>query len=245
MPRKRRSSPIHAKPPPDRLADCGATVIGLGALGRNVAWQLAALGVPRLQLVDPARVARAQATCEGYFFEDIGRTKAHATAELVHRVNPAIEVSAHVGRFKPGLETHPSVFCCVRNLRTRKTVWRSVSVSVGFFADGRFTKHTLRVLAVCDARSQARYARMIQRDAAKSRSDGAAGRGAETSRTATSTAAIAAGLMVDQFTRFLRGDPPHTGGYPKNRGARASRPLGRGSLALGLASDLLDLAASR
>jgi sulfur carrier protein ThiS adenylyltransferase len=38
--------------PPDRLAQSAATVIGVGAIGRQVALQLAAVGVPRLQLVD-------------------------------------------------------------------------------------------------------------------------------------------------------------------------------------------------
>jgi len=38
--------------PPDRLAECRATVIGVGAIGRQVALQLAAMGMPWLQLVD-------------------------------------------------------------------------------------------------------------------------------------------------------------------------------------------------
>ena len=38
--------------PRDRLADIKATVIGVGAIGRQVALQLAAIGVPRFQLVD-------------------------------------------------------------------------------------------------------------------------------------------------------------------------------------------------
>ena len=38
--------------PPDRLAACRATVIGVGAIGRQVALQLAAMGVPWLQLID-------------------------------------------------------------------------------------------------------------------------------------------------------------------------------------------------
>lgn len=38
--------------PADRLADCKATVIGVGAIGRQVALQLTAIGVPWLQLID-------------------------------------------------------------------------------------------------------------------------------------------------------------------------------------------------
>ena len=38
--------------PADRLAVCKATVIGVGAVGRQVSIQLTAMGIPWLQLVD-------------------------------------------------------------------------------------------------------------------------------------------------------------------------------------------------
>ncbi len=38
--------------PADRLAECKATVIGVGAIGRQVALQLTAMGVPWLQIID-------------------------------------------------------------------------------------------------------------------------------------------------------------------------------------------------
>ena len=38
--------------PRTKLKELTATVIGVGAIGRQVALQLAALGVPRLQLID-------------------------------------------------------------------------------------------------------------------------------------------------------------------------------------------------
>ena len=47
-----RYSRQHDIVPPDRLAECKATVIGVGAIGRQVALQLAAMGIPWLQLVD-------------------------------------------------------------------------------------------------------------------------------------------------------------------------------------------------
>ncbi len=46
--------------PADRLADLMVTVIGVGAVGRQVALQLAAIGVRRLQLVDFDRVEPIQ-----------------------------------------------------------------------------------------------------------------------------------------------------------------------------------------
>ena len=38
--------------PADRLASCRATIIGVGAIGRQVALQLTAVGIPWLQLID-------------------------------------------------------------------------------------------------------------------------------------------------------------------------------------------------
>ena len=38
--------------PADRIAACKATVIGVGAIGRQVAMQLSAIGIPWLQLID-------------------------------------------------------------------------------------------------------------------------------------------------------------------------------------------------
>ena len=51
--------------PPDRLAACQATVVGVGAVGRQVALQLAAVGVPELRLIDPDSVEVVNLACQG------------------------------------------------------------------------------------------------------------------------------------------------------------------------------------
>ena len=61
--------------PRDRMLKEFVTVIGLGAIGRQVALQLAALGVPKLQLIDFDDVARTNVTTQGYSMNDIGRPK--------------------------------------------------------------------------------------------------------------------------------------------------------------------------
>ena len=53
--------------PSDRLATQRATVIGVGAVGRQVAFQLAAIGVRRLQLIDFDVVDRSNVTTQGYY----------------------------------------------------------------------------------------------------------------------------------------------------------------------------------
>ena len=58
--------------PIDRLADVATTVIGVGAIGRQVALQLAAIGAPRIQLVDFDAVDVTNVTTQGYTAERCG-----------------------------------------------------------------------------------------------------------------------------------------------------------------------------
>ena len=53
--------------PADRLASLSVTVIGVGAIGRQIALQLSAIGTRRLQLVDFDCVDRTNLTTQGYW----------------------------------------------------------------------------------------------------------------------------------------------------------------------------------
>ena len=61
--------------PPERIADCKATVIGVGAIGRQVALQLSAMGIPWLQLVDHDKVEWSNLASQGYLEGDMGKLK--------------------------------------------------------------------------------------------------------------------------------------------------------------------------
>ena len=56
--------------PQDRLRQTKVTVIGVGAIGRQTAVQLATIGAPRLQLVDFAVVDWTNVTTQGYLAAD-------------------------------------------------------------------------------------------------------------------------------------------------------------------------------
>jgi len=183
--------------PADRLASLLITVIGVGAIGRQVALQLAAIGARRLQLVDFDLVDRTNLTTQGYWEADIGQPKVRATAEAIARLDSSIEVERIEDRFRTKLSVGDAVFCCVDSIAIRSTIWRCVQSRCEFWADGRMLGETIRVLAVADQAARNYYASTLFEA-------GEAQVGACTSRSTIYAASIAAGLMVHQFVRWLR-----------------------------------------
>jgi molybdopterin-synthase adenylyltransferase len=186
--------------PPERLAELLVTVIGVGAIGRQVALQLAAVGVRRLQLVDFDRVDETNITTQGYLLADIGQPKVCATKDAIARLDPTIEVEAVDDRYRARREVGPVLFCCVDSIDCRGAIWRSAGRRAEFWADGRMLAETIRVLAVCDADSRRRYPTTLF-------NGNEAEQGRCTARSTIYTANIAAGLMVHQFVRWLRRQP--------------------------------------
>lgn len=183
--------------PPDRLANCRVTVIGVGAIGRQVAIQAAAMGVPWLQLIDHDVVEPANLACQGYLEDDLGRTKVHATGDLCQQINHALEVHELAERFRRSTTIGNVVFCCVDSIETRKLIWDAVHDRVRFFADGRMSAEVLRVLTAADAESRRHYpATLFTSEQAYA--------GSCTAKSTIYCANMAAGLMVSQFTKHLR-----------------------------------------
>jgi len=193
--------------PPDRLAECQAAVIGVGAIGRQVALQLAAVGVPRLMLIDDDHVGVENLAVQGYWPEDLDIPKVEATASLCRRINPLAEVLAISERFRrsaartlPAPDKNLIVFACVDSIATRRVIWESLRVHATLFLDGRMSAEVLRVLAVDHPAVDRHYATTLF--AAEEAYVGSC-----TARSTIYTASIAAGLMLSQFTKWLRGLP--------------------------------------
>jgi molybdopterin-synthase adenylyltransferase len=90
----------HDLVPMDRLAQLTATVIGVGAIGRQVALQLAAIGARRLELVDFDRVEMSNVTTQGYLAADVGQLKVDVTRQAVEVIDPTISVPTVADRFR-------------------------------------------------------------------------------------------------------------------------------------------------
>ena len=183
--------------PAERLAELLVTVIGVGAIGRQVALQLAAIGARRLQLVDFDVVDASNVTTQGYLASDVSQPKVRAMCEAVRRLDPAIEVAVVEDRFRPKLDVGEAVFCCVDSIAVRTAIWRSLGGRARFWADGRMLGETMRVLVAADDIGRDHYPTTLFAS-----SEAEAGRC--TARSTIYTANIAAGLMVHQFVRWLR-----------------------------------------
>ncbi|HNO80096.1 MAG TPA: ThiF family adenylyltransferase [Phycisphaerae bacterium] len=186
--------------PPQKLAQCRATVIGVGSIGRQVALQLAAIGTPSLQLIDPDIVAIENLASQGFLEDDLGSAKVHATASMCHQINSQIDIQCEQNRFRRSGAVGNIIFCCVDSIATRRIIWESVGRNAEFFVDGRMSAEVLRVLIACDPTSRANYPTTLF-------AAGEAYRGSCTSKSTIFCANVAAGLMISAFSNYLRAVP--------------------------------------
>ena len=183
--------------PPDRLAQCQATVVGVGAIGRQVAMQLTAMGVSWMQFVDPDTVETVNLACQGYWRDDIGRAKVEATGEVCHKINPMLELYTSAERFRSSMEVGNCLFLCVDSIDTRRFIWDAVKDRVNFLADGRMSAEVIRVVTATNAVGPDHYpTTLFHADEVQA--------GSCTAKSTIFTANIAAGLMLEQFSRWLR-----------------------------------------
>jgi sulfur carrier protein ThiS adenylyltransferase len=189
--------------PSERLKQLPVTVIGVGAIGRQVALQLAAMGARRLQLVDFDRVDHTNVTTQGYGTEDVGQAKVAATGKAIHRIDPTIDVELMDDRYRPKSAVGTAIFCCVDSIEARGAIWRAAGRRAEFWCDGRMLAETIRILVATDEIGSDHYPTTLF-----AASEAQAGRC--TARSTLYTASIAAGLMVHQFARWLRYQPIDT-----------------------------------
>ena len=186
--------------PRDRLSGVVISVIGVGAIGRQVALQLASIGAVQLQLLDFDSVEATNITTQGFQASDIGLSKVEATKRAIAEIDREINLQCVVDRYRPKHTTGSIVFCCVDSISARAAIWRALHHRTELWIDGRMLGEVIRILSASSTESRNHYASTLfsQADAQV---------GACTSKSTIYTASIAAGLMVHQLTRWLRGLP--------------------------------------
>lgn len=195
--------------PADKLQRSHAIVVGVGAVGRQVALQLAAMGCPKLTLIDFDTVEPANLGPQGWEEQDLGSPKVISAAESCWGLNSkavidprnerfrALEVEGYLGDMD---ETDPHVFCCVDDMDVRRAIWEALrGAAVGFY-DGRMAAETLQVFAVEKPDEDAYYETQLFPQAE-------AYQGSCTAKSTIYCANVVAGFLVGQFTKHLRGGP--------------------------------------
>jgi sulfur carrier protein ThiS adenylyltransferase len=186
--------------PRQRILECKATVIGVGAIGRQVALQLTTIGIPWLQLVDFDTVDVSNLATQGYLHDDLGHLKVEATATFCRKLNSDLQVETVNDRFKRSQETGNAVFCGVDSITARRHIWDIVKDATGFYCDGRMSAEVMRIITAFDESSRVHYPQTLF-------SQQEAQAGPCTAKSTIYCANIAAGLMLAQFTRYLRRMP--------------------------------------
>jgi sulfur carrier protein ThiS adenylyltransferase len=159
---------------------------------------LAACGVRHLQLIDPDIVELHNVTTQGFSVHEVGHSKVDVLSQQIQSYDPSIRVSAVKNIFRKYEATGGAIFCCVDSITTRSVIWKAVSARTSFWADGRLLGETLRILTAADDASRKHYPTTLfeQSEAQMGRC---------TAKSTLYAASIAAGLMMHQFTRWLRG----------------------------------------
>jgi sulfur carrier protein ThiS adenylyltransferase len=183
--------------PRDRILETRATVIGVGAIGRQVAIQLTAIGVPCIQLVDFDTVEISNLASQGYLQADLQRPKVDATADFCRQMNHDLHIETVFDRYKRTVDAGNCVFICVDSIDTRRHLWQSLKDKVNFLCDGRMSAEVLRVVTASDESSRKYYPQTLF-------TAQEAYAGPCTAKTTIYCANIAAGFMLAQFTKYLR-----------------------------------------
>lgn len=187
--------------PPEKLARVHGVVVGVGAVGRQAALQLASVGVESLSLIDPDTVGEENLLPQAYRAQDLGKDKVVATRETVRylsggRVRGA-DFAERWARGSAGqylaLGSLNCVFCCVDSVSSRKVVWESAGGQADFFCDARVGGGVVRVLTG----GPSYPGTLFQPEEAY--------RGSCTSKMTVYLGSLAASLMLNQWARWLRG----------------------------------------
>jgi len=186
--------------PAEKLKNLSTMIIGVGAIGRNLAIQLSAIGVQKLKIVDFDTVAVENLATQGFFEEDLGKPKVEAVMELCKSINSGISIESKNMKFNNSIFQGGVVFVCVDSIGVRKEIFNGICNKCDLFIDGRMSAEYMRILAVSDLESKEYYEKQFftQEEAYV---------GSCTAKSTIYAASTAASIMVAQFCRWMRDIP--------------------------------------
>ena len=97
-------------------------IIGVGAIGSNVAETLARLGLTNIHLYDFDVVSKHNVANQTYFDDQIDKPKTECIAETMRRINPNIVITIHDKGWSTGTRLNGYVFLAVDDIEIRKQI---------------------------------------------------------------------------------------------------------------------------
>jgi sulfur carrier protein ThiS adenylyltransferase len=191
---------------PERLKKTAAAVIGVGAIGHQVARQLASMGVGHLLLIDHDTVDVENLGAQGFEEERLGQPKVQAVGEECGKLNSEITIEPFKQKFTRlhiddlSLDEELIVFACVDDMDARKQIMEDVFRASALFIDGRMAAEVFSVYSVANTEDKEHYESTLFPSAEMFEA-------ACTAKTTIYCANVISGLMVAQMTRFMRGIP--------------------------------------
>lgn len=97
-------------------------IIGLGAIGSNVAEQLARLGITKFALYDFDIITAHNIANQNFYEDQIGKTKLEAVSLNLWRINKDIEIRPFPKGWEPETMLNGYVFLCVDSIDLRRQI---------------------------------------------------------------------------------------------------------------------------
>ncbi len=183
--------------PTDIIRNINVGIIGVGAVGREVARTLACNGVQNMTIYDFDTVELHNCTTQGYYESDVGRPKVECTKEELVRINSKISIDAVNDRWRPNKsKVFDGVFFCVDSLDMRSILFNYFNEATGFIADARIGGEQIRLVNVFDEASRKHYPTTISDDG-EAYADGCH------IPMIKHSAGIAANMLVQSFIQYI------------------------------------------
>jgi hypothetical protein len=139
---------------PEKFGDKEVHVVGVGATGSYVAYQLAKMGVKNLHVWDFDDVESHNLPNQIFRLKDMGRAKVDALKEIIAEAT-GIEIAVHNEAVTGGTKLQGIVFLLVDSMNVRKDIWLGslkFKLSVELMIETRMAIDNGRVYAIKPSR---------------------------------------------------------------------------------------------
>ena len=133
-------------------------IAGIGGIGSNVAFQLARMVPANLTLYDDDNIEMVNMAGQLYSYNDIGKYKVNAMADMIYGYTSMKQVLAVQSKFTSDKEPGDIMICGFDNMRARRTFFNSWRNHISdksvekrakcLYLDGRLSMDTLQILCI-------------------------------------------------------------------------------------------------